>query len=247
MHFKKLIFVLAVLALGTFSSRAQDADYNFRARFDAAKQLYLQGMYASAESEFEKLADEVKDKHTLFYSEILANKVMCAIAIGRDNVEGLVYDFETRFPNDPQLAMVKFYMATHQFDQAEYEKARTSFAGINEKNLYRTVKNEYAFKYAYCNMRVGNMQDALGGFSQVMDAELNQYSYPATYYTAYIYYLNKDFSDAFSYFTKARRDSRFTDMSDYYATECKFMMSDWNYVIERGIAVYDKLTATWPA
>ena len=158
MHLKKYIAVLAALVLVTFSSWAQDANYDFRSRFDSAKQLYLQGMYAAAESEFEKLADDVGDKHTLFYSEILANKVMCAIALGRSNAEGLVYDFETRFPNDPQLAMVKFHMACHQFDKAEYEKARESFAGINEKNLYRTVKNEYAFKYAYCNMRVGNMK-----------------------------------------------------------------------------------------
>ena len=242
MRLKTIIAAFLFLTLGTFASKAQDADYNFRTRFDSAKQLYLQGMYASAESEFEKLADDVKDKHTLFYSEILANKVMCAIALGRANVEGLVYDFETRFPNDPQLAMVKFHMASYQFDQAEYEKARASFAGINEKNLYRTVKNEYAFKYAYCNMRVGNMKESLEGFEKVMDSELNQYTYPATYYTAYIHYLDKDFEKAFNYFIKARRDSRFTDMSDYYATECKFMLNDWDYAIENGEAVYGKLT-----
>lgn len=242
MHLKKYIAAFLFLALATFASRAQDADYNFRARFDSAKQLYVQGMYASAESEFEKLAEDVGDKHTLFYSEILANKIMCAIALGRANVEGLVYDFESRFPNDPQLAMVKFHAASYQFGQAEYEKARESFAGINEKNLYRTVMNEYAFKYAYCNMRVGNMKDALEGFRKVMDAELSQYTYPATYYTAYIHYLDKDFEPAFKYFVKARRDSRFTDLSDYYGTECKFMLGDWNYVIENGTDVYDRLT-----
>ncbi len=242
MRLKTIIAAILFLALGTFASKAQDADYSFRTRFDSAKQLYLQGMYASAESEFDRLADDVTDKHTLFYSEILANKIMCAIALGRANVEGLVYDFETRFPNDPQLAMVKFHMASYQFDQAEYEKARASFAGINEKNLYRTVKDEYAFKYAYCNMRVGNMKDALTGFSKVMDSELNQYTYPATYYTAYIHYLDKDFEQAFNYFVKARRDSRFTDLSDYYATESKFMLKDWDYAIENGEAVYGKLT-----
>ena len=243
MQLKKYIAVFLFLILASFTCGAQDANYDFRARFDSAKQLYVQGMYAAAESEFEKLADDVTDKHTLFYSEIVANKVMCAIALGRSNAEGLVYDFETRFPNDPQLAMVKFYMACHQFDQAEYEKARASFAGINEKNLYRTVKNEYAFKYAYCNMRVGNMKEALDGFGKVMDAELNTYTYPATYYTAYIHYLNKDFAQAFNYFAKARRDSRFTDLSDYYATESKFMLGDWDYAIENGTAVYDKLTS----
>ncbi len=92
MHLKKYIAVLAALVLVTFTSWAQDANYDFRSRFDSAKQLYLQGMYAAAESEFEKLADDVGDKHTLFYSEILANKVMCAIALGRSNAEGLVYD-----------------------------------------------------------------------------------------------------------------------------------------------------------
>ena len=242
MRIKKYIAVLLFSVMASLTLGAQDASYDFRSRFDSAKQLYLQGMYASAEHEFEMLADDVTDKHTLFYSEIVANKVMCAIALGRSNAEGLVYDFETRFPNDPQLAMVKFYMASHQFDQAEYEKARASFAGINEKNLYRTAKNEYAFKYAYCNMRVGNMKESVEGFAKVMGAELNQYTYPATYYTAYIHYLNKDFAQAYNYFIKARRDSRFTDISDYYATECKFMLNDWNYAIENGTAVYDKLT-----
>lgn len=242
MYLKKLITTIVLIAMSMGIISAQNTNYDYRARFDSARELYVQGMYVMAESEFERLSTDIKDKSSLFFAEVLANKVMCAIALDRENIEGMVHDFENRFPNDPQLANVKFYLACHLFDKTEYDKALPIFSSIIEKNLYRTVKTEYHFKYAYCNMRVGNYDQSIDGFSKVIDASLGHYTYPAIYYTAYIHYLNKDFANAYTYFARARKDNRFTNIADYYAVESKFMLNDWDYAISQGTSIYDKLS-----
>ena len=54
-------------------------------------------------------------------------------------------------------------------------------------------------------------------------------------------YLAKRFDDAYSYFEAARKDSRFTQLADYYMVECKFMMKDYDYTIENGPKLYSKV------
>jgi hypothetical protein len=45
---------------------------------------------------------------------------MCAIRLDRSNIAGLVKNFEDRYPNAPELQMVKFALASRLFDREEY-------------------------------------------------------------------------------------------------------------------------------
>lgn len=241
---KKILLAAVILMLLpiTYNADAQTlGGDSFAVRLEHAKELYNSGMYVSAEKELEALAADLPDKRSLLYSEVMANKVMCAIALGRKDVDGLVKNLEIDFPNDPQLAVLKMNLADAKFDSQDYSAALLMYEGIQPRNLYRSALTPFYFKKAYCSIYAGKYDEALEGFQTVISRPQSQYTYPSIYYSGYVNYLQKKFSDAYSYFESARQDSRFTLLSDYYMVECKFMMKDYDYTIENGPKLYSQV------
>lgn len=240
----KIISVAIAMLLLPVASIVQAQELgsdSFASRLEQAKELYNSGMYVSAEKELEDLANDLPDKHSLLYSEVMANKIMCAIALGRKDVDGLVKNLETDFPNDPQLAVLKMNLADAKFDSQEYTDALVMYEGIQPRNLYRSAHTPFYFKKSYCSIFAGKYDVALEGFQKVIGRPQSQYTYPAIYYSGYVNYLEKRFDDAYSYFEAARKDSRFELLAEYYMVECKFMMKDYDYTIENGPKLYSKV------
>ena len=240
----KFLILAAILLLAPFAgtvSAQELGDDSYAERLAQAKELYNNGMYVSAEKELDALADDLPDKRSLLYSEVMANKIMCAIALGRKDVDGLVKNLENDFPNDPQLAVLKMNLADAKFDSQDYTDALVMYEGIQPRNLYRSAHTAFYFKKSYCSIYAGKYDVALEGFQKVIGRPQSQYTYPAIYYSGYVNYLEKRFDDAYSYFEAARKDSRFQLLSDYYMVECKFMMKDYDYTIENGPKLYDKV------
>ena len=242
---RKTIITIALAALllpfaHNLSAQVLGTD-TFARRLEQAKELYNSGMYVSAEKELEALAADLPDKRSLLYSEVMANKIMCAIALGRDDVDGLVKNLEIDFPNDPQLAVLKLNLADAKFDSQDYTEALVMYEGIQPRNLYRSALTAFYFKKSYCSIYAGKYGAALEGFQKVIGRPQSQYTYPAIYYSGYVNYLEKRFDDAFSYFEAARKDSRFETLAEYYMVECKFMMKDYDYTFEHGPKLYNKV------
>lgn len=241
---KKIIIgaAAALLLLDCNSAGAQmKGGETFAERLEQAKELYNNEMYVSAEKLLDDLALDMPDKRSLLYSEVMANKIMCAIALGRDDVDGLVKNLEIDFPNDPQLAVLKMNLADAKFDSQEYTDALVMYEGIRPRNLYRSARTPFYFKKSYCSIYAGKYDAALEGFQKVIGQKESQYTYPAIYYSGYVNYLEKRFDDAYSYFEIAQKDSRFSLLSEYYMVECRFMMKDYDYAIENGPKLYTKV------
>ena len=143
---------------------------SFAVRLEQAKELYNNGMYVSAEKALDALAADLPDKRSLLYSEVMANKIMCAIALGRNDVDGLVKNLEVDFPNDPQLAVLKMNLADAKFDSQDYTDALVMYEGIQPRNLYRSALTPFYFKKSYCSIYAGKYDAALEGFQRSSDA-----------------------------------------------------------------------------
>ena len=71
----------------------------------------------------------------------------------------------------------------------------------------------------------------------------SDYTAPSRYSLGYIDYTRKEFKDAYDWFEKAGKDARFTDISSYYMTECRFMQKDYSYVIKNGVKLFNEVPA----
>lgn len=236
----RLILLLTLIQV-CFTAFAQIAENKFSDRFESAKKLYNSGVYYAAEQAFDALGKDTYNLENLSRSEVEAYKVLCAIALDRVNIDGLVKNFAVYYPNSPELGMVKFALATHYFDKTDYSKALTVYETIHPKHLYKSSRLEYTFKKAYCNTRVGNYNASAEGFKEIIDSEFSQYTFPSLYYLGYVYYLDKRFAQAIPLFDRASKDSRFEIMSLYYAAESRFMLRDYDYIIEHGPALCGRL------
>ena len=233
---------LLLLTLAVSLQAQTRVDLTWADRLESARKLYYSGSYYAAEKAFDALLPVEEMGKGLRASEVEAYKVLCAIALDRVNVDGLVKVFRDKYPNAPELSMINYALASNYFERGLYSEAADIFAGVEEKNLYRDWRIEYRFKRAFSEMTRGNRKAAIPLFESIVASPQGKFTYPATYYLGYVYYLDKRFADAYSLFVKSAGDSRFKMMSDYYALESKFMLGDHFYVSSNGDAVYGEVT-----
>ncbi len=233
---------LMLLLLPVSVPAGAQGDLTWADKLESARKLYYSGSYYAAEKAFDALLPVEEKGKGLRASEVEAYKVLCAIALDRVNVDGLVKVFSDKYPNAPELSMIKYSLASNYFERGLYAEAADIFAGVEEKNLYRDWRTEYRFKRAFSEMTRGNLKVAAPLFESVVGARKGKFTYPALYYLGYVYYLDRRFADAYKLFVRSSEDSRFKMMSDYYALESKFMTGDHYYVSSNGDMVYAEVT-----
>lgn len=235
------IFLILVLLASSRPVFSQVKDLNVTDRIESARKLYYSGAFYAAENVFRQLAADGAGLSDLERSEVEAYKVMCAISLDQVNAIGLAEMYCNRYPNSPQKAMVREALASRYFDTGRYEEALAVYNTVNINHIYRSRRTAYTFNKAYSNMRVGNLDEAMGGYAKVMKGPKTRYTTPSTYYLGYVNYQKKDFASAAPLFEQVEDGTQFTVMARYFAVESRFMLKDYGYAIEKGSAILDSL------
>ncbi|MCQ2138483.1 MAG: tetratricopeptide repeat protein [Bacteroidales bacterium] len=238
----KTLYAAAVLMLTLISSRAAAInEHDWGERLESARKLYYSGSFYAAEKAFDELSASIDGRNELKQSEIEAYKVLCAIALDRVNIDGMVKVFSDKYPNAPELSMVRYALASNYFDRGRYDEAEKILVDINEQYLYKAWRVPFRFKRGFSQMTQGHREAAAKDFSSIIDMKASRYMYPSLYYLGYVYYLDRRFDDACGLFVKAAADAKFTKMSSYYLLESKFMTKDYYYVVDKGPEVYEDM------
>ena len=218
---------------------AQVKDRQHGDRLESARKLYYSGSYYAAEKAFTELGKE--SLRTLDRTEIEAYKVMCAIALDQVNAEGMVNTFCNKYPNAPQQSMVREALASRYFDTGKYMEALAIYNTIDPSHIYQSRQTDFAFKKAYSNFRTGGYQRAEDGFAQVLAAPRSQYTLPAMYYKGYTHYIRQQFDQAVPLFEQVGEGNQYSLMAGYFAVESQLMRKDYDYVIRKGVPLYNQL------
>ncbi|MBE6215234.1 MAG: tetratricopeptide repeat protein [Bacteroidales bacterium] len=220
---KKITLIFISLVVTGYSLTAQVSGYR-----DALR-LYEKGMFARSRMIFDRIESQTERK-----ADPAGYSLLCDV---RANVPGYVNRIEAfveEYPYSVLIPQVRFYHALNLFDQGHYKEASEQFDMISENSLYRDQRTEFVFKGAYCNLENGNIYSARDGFSDVESGRMSDYTAPSRYALGYIEYNLKNFDKAISWFEKASQDVRFKEMSEYYVMECRFLLKDYDYVINQG-------------
>ncbi|HKM12752.1 MAG TPA: tetratricopeptide repeat protein [Bacteroidales bacterium] len=236
---KSLILVLAYFAL-MLSGQVMAQEHRV-GRLESALDLYRKGAFYSAEQMLNLVTPDPDSDISIFAIQVEAYKTMCAIRLDRSNIAGLVKNFEDRYPNAPELQMVKFALASRLFDREEYAAALVIYDSIKKPFLYAEEQIEYDFKSAYCYIRAGDTDVAARRLTAIIEGDFSPFSVPSQYYLGYVRYLEKDFASALPLFRKAEKDPRFSVLASYYTVESEFMLGNYRYVIDRGPAIFSTL------
>lgn len=263
----KIFILLAGIFLTTNYIAAQTnpvPDNNIRkiaANVKNGIELYNNRLYVAAMEEFDKVISAVSQEngvetYKINRAELEGYKLLCKIMLGHANIDGSIREYEYNYPHSHLLAQIRFRQAILHFDNGDFAGAGKIFNEIARNSLSKRERDEYDFRKAYCLMRTGNNNGAKAIFSEIVNRggnkqgepladkkiERSPYTNPAFYYLGYIYYINKDFQNAVPLFENAKWDSRFTTLSNYHILESKFMLKDYQHVVEQGGAVYEAMS-----
>ena len=227
----KLITILAAVGLAIMPLNAQMNDYH-----DALR-LYEKGMLGRSKSMFDNLSAQTRKSDPAGYS------VLCDVRSQVRGYENRMEAYFEKYPYSALISQIRYYHALNLFDAEKYQVAAQQFSFIEETGLYKDQRIEYVFKYAYCHLENGSTDMAYKGLLDVEGREYSDYKAPSRYALGYIEYSRKNFTEAFDWFEKASIDGRFNEMASYYMLECRFLLKDYGYVIEKGRRMFESAPA----
>ena len=195
-----------------------------------AVELYNNGMYERAANLLDKIqGDPMSDGYAL----------LCAIKMQSQGFEDQLAAYEKTWRKSGISNLIDFEYARVLFDKGRYQEASERLSAVDRKYLDEQVYPELAFKQGYSAFSRGLFDQARSSFLEVEGLPMSDYKAPSRYAMGYMSYCDKDFKEAQKWFELSVTDPRFTDLSSFYLVDCRFMQKDYDYVISRGVPLYE--------
>ena len=231
MRVKTLLAAAFAVSVLTFQSFAQD---NASGTFGRALELYNNGMYERARTLFETVADDDLAK---------AYSVLCAVKLRSEDSDRVYADFLEDSPASPLLNRIHYERALNFFDSADYASCLQEFSAVDPKMVPETATAEAVFKKGYCSYATGDTGAARSCFSEVASMPVGDYTSTSCYLNGYMDYTSRDFASALNWFSRSVDDPRYHDLASFYITDCEFNRRNYDYVLDKGVALFGSVPA----
>ncbi len=199
--------------------------------FREAVRLYDNGSYERAAVLFSSMDGEFAEGY----------KVLSDIALKKEGYEAEALDYLEKWPESKLCTDINWKWGSNLFDEGKYTDAAFRFTRISETDLDKSERVGYLFRRAYSEFAQGNYSVAEPLFFRVLDSHSSDYDAPSSYCLGYMAYSAGKFKEAFKNFKDASDDIRFEEIASYYMLECRFMMKDYDYVIDNGTDMFLKV------
>lgn len=200
-----------------------------------ALRLYEDGMLVRSRSLFDADARKSASADPQGWS------VLCDVQMRTPGYVGRMEAYLKANPHSMLVPQIRYAHAANLFDRQEYIAAADEFAKIERERLYKDQIDEFIFCQAYCDLENSRLTAATEKFSELTARPHSDYTAPAQYVLGYIKYELKDFHSALGWFEKSVSDARFTENSNWYIMECRFMMKDYRYVTANAEQMYQNV------
>jgi TolA-binding protein len=241
----KPIAVCAIL-LGTLSVKAQqNASFLIYNQYHTATTLLNNGQYAAAAEQFRliehsrlKTATQPKfeSELSLLKENAYYYEALCALELGNDDALSMFMHFIKEHPENPLSKLAYFQIGKSYSKQRKYSEAILWFNKIDAKELTGKEYTEYKFRKGYAYFETGDYPYAQEQFSEVKDKK-SSFAEDATYYYAYIAYLNKDYHVALVNFEKLKNSKKYENSYPYYISAVYFLDKRYDDVINYAIPI----------
>ncbi len=244
MH-KKYLLVPLFLA-GSFSSTLAQISplSNLNKNYQTGLELLQNEKYVAAAQQF-KMVEQVRSKPStqkesnaelsLLKENAKFYAAVCALELGNEDSESLFMEFIREYPLNPNTKLAYFHVGKSYFAQKNYTKALEWFEKTEPSSLSQKQRTEYQFKQAYAYFEIKNFEKAEPLF-EVVKKEDSPFKESATYYFAYINYLNKEYKTALANFEKLKGSPTYEASYPYYITSMYYLDERYDDVIDYALA-----------
>ena len=223
--------IMAGLAAALLSASALYADVPVR-EYREILRLQENGMHGRSRHLFNEKAAASRG------GDASGRAVLSEVIMNVPGYEARVKEFMEENPHSVLIPQITYRHALNLFDRQDYKAAGALLDEVAPTAIERSQVDEYLFKKAYCELENGDVDRALLRFIELEKRPISDYTAPAKYSIAYIYYEKKEFFDALGWFENAALDRRFAENANYFIMECRFMLKDYEYVTRHGERMY---------
>lgn len=207
-----------------------DADEAFK----NGKALYDQGVFASAQTEFEKTlrlllpANEPEAELLRTNAELYFAK--CAVNLGLPEGEKLIYDFIRKHRPDPVADQALVELATYYYNSKDYEKAVEYFSQVSTAGLSPAKRAETRFMMGYSFFALKKFDKAKNNFQEVKDVQ-GDYFYPTNYYLGLCHFFEGNYREADNSFRLVESNAKYKPHVPYYRAQILFAEGRYDELI----------------
>lgn len=243
---KKYLFIPLLLAGGVTSAFAQSSVLvNLNKNYKTGLELLDNEKFVAAAQQF-KLVEQVRQKPgaqqesnselSLLKENAKFYAAVCALELGNDDAESLFLNFIKDYPLNPNAKLAYFHVGKSYFAQKNYEKALEWFEKADPNLFSAKQRLEYQFKQGYAYFMKNDIEKAEPLFEAVKKDD-SPFQESATYYFAYINYLNKEYKTALSNFEKLKGSPTYEASYPYYITSMYYLDERYDDVINYAIPI----------
>lgn len=248
MH-KKYLLVPLLLISGISAGFAQISPLiKLNQNYQTGLELLQNEKYVAAAQQF-KLVEQARTKNStqkesnaelsIIKENAKFYAAVCALELGNSDAETLFREFIREYPLNSNTVLAYFHVGKSYFGQKNYAKALEWFEKTDPSSLSQKQRLEYQFKQGYSYFELKNMDKAEPLFEQVKKEE-SPFKESATYYFAYINYLNKEYRTALSNFEKLKGSPTYEASYPYYITSMYYLDERYDDVINYALASIQK-------
>jgi TolA-binding protein len=235
-----------VLAFYISQAKAQqNASFEIYRTYHTATDLLEKGAYTAAAEQF-RLVEKVRlnttnqpdfeSRLSLLKENAQYYEAFCALELGNDDAESLLIKFIKEHPENPLAKLAYFEVGKFYFQQKKYQDALTWFNKVQAGELSGSQNVEYKFRKGYSYFELKDFKNAQLQFSEVKNTT-TPYAEDATYYFAYIAYLNKDYQLALVNFERLKNSKKYETSYPYYITSVYFLDRRYDDVLTYAIPI----------
>ncbi len=243
-NFKYTALLIPLFFILTASAQ-QDPSYDVYRTYHTATDLMNKGKYVAASEQFRlvetsRLETTTQPKFESDLSMVQENaqyyEAFCALQLGNDDAESLILKFSKDHPENPLTKLAYFEIGKYYFKQQKYTDALKWFDKVSAGELNGSENVEYKFRKGYAYFATNDYTKAQLLFSEVKNTE-SPFTIDATYYFAYIAYLNKDYHLALVNFERIKNTKKYQNSYPYYITAVYFLDRRYNDVISYAVPI----------
>lgn len=233
---KKTIIVCCLLAMALQWAPAQrSAAYSSPQRlFREAYEMYKDANYVACIHKIMEYRKTASDADLLQESDWLL--AACAFKTG-DQAAGLMLkEYMENYPDNRHKDQAYLYIGSSHFAEGDYAKAAFWLEQSELDNLSQAEQDELAFRLASSYLQTKKYEEARRLF-YLLQKNSRKYKDVATYYTAYLDYVDGRYPEALSTFSALKNHPEYRKSALYYLTQIYYIQGNNNQAISEGEAL----------
>lgn len=231
------ILLLLFIAIPSFLNAQETAIEIKNPLFIKAKKMIRHKAYGSAHQVFDNVLKGSSDSRSFIYESALYNKLYCEFKLDMEGAKDKMQRFIGNYPQSRFIIPARLLLAYYQFDNEKYRSALSYMNKVIDSDLEKTVRLEFLFKKAYCNLMCGKEKEAANDFFYIESLD-GSYKDLSRFYYANITFKQKKYQTSLKSFQALQSSPDYKHVVPYYIVQIYYTQGKFKKVTSLGEKYY---------